>query len=162
MVILNLSWKNYKLCIQPLLFEDLSNFKRVRDNCLLYLHNPRSYSLEETQQWYFRFSDAQRYLSITLDDLFVGYVRISKISIISNKMSCWIGMDLSTDIQGRGLGTFIYKVLFSILQSAGFTSVYLSVLTQNSRALHLYKKLGFEFFSTNETTKETTLMIKYL
>jgi ribosomal protein S18 acetylase RimI-like enzyme len=47
------------------------------------------------------------------------------------------------DYQGRGLGTMLTRHMIDIAREKGLRKVYLKTSTQNLRAIHLYKKMGF-------------------
>ena len=55
-----------------------------------------------------------------------------------------VGLSVKTEKQNRGYGTLLLKSALERLKEEGFSSVVLHVSESNLRALHIYKKLGFQ------------------
>lgn len=140
----------FELAIEPLVYDDLDSFKLIRDSNLEFLHTPRSYTLDETKMWYF--ATNPRYLAIRstypYGEMLVGYIRLNNISFPTIQ----VGMDLHKDWQNRGLGRILYIMLEAELSKMGFTRMHLFVLETNERAVNFYKRLGFQVYSTVQTT----------
>lgn len=54
-----------------------------------------------------------------------------------------LGITVHDDYQDRGIGTALLKHLLGIARTKGLWKVGLTVNTDNERAVHLYKKVGF-------------------
>ena len=61
-----------------------------------------------------------------------------------------LGISIQRDYWGLGLGTHIMTAIFEAARQAGYAQIELSVVTDNERAISLYKKFGFQIFGTNE------------
>lgn len=136
--------------IRKLEKSDLKFLNTLRNECSNeYLHDPNKYSLEETIEW-FQKSKPIFYL-IESDKTPIGYFRTSNIDPISNSM--YIGCDIVKNLRGQGLGFFLYKKFLPFFfEEYNLKHINLEVLSTNSRAIRLYKKLGFE--SVKEKFKE--------
>ena len=55
-----------------------------------------------------------------------------------------LGITIHDDYQNQGLGTLVIKHLLEIAQKKGLKKIYLRVHTENSRAIHVYKKCMFK------------------
>lgn len=53
------------------------------------------------------------------------------------------GITVHDDYQNRGLGIILTNHMIDIARQMGFKKVYLRVVTENERAIHVYKKCGF-------------------
>lgn len=117
---------------------DLSFLNEVRNDCVEYLHDSRTFTLEETKEW-FR-SKRPKYWIIWKGEIRIGYFRTSKYE----NRSIYVGADLHKDYQGKGLGYESYvKFLPFIFNYFDIDTVKLEVFESNNRAINLYKKLGF-------------------
>ena len=57
----------------------------------------------------------------------------------------WLGMSIHDQFQGRGLGRRLLEALLDVADNhLGLTRVELEVLADNTRAIHLYERCGFE------------------
>ncbi len=54
------------------------------------------------------------------------------------------GITVHDDFQNKGLGTALTKHLLHIARKKGLRKINLKVLTQNKKAIHVYKKCGFK------------------
>ena len=126
------------LRIRPLLYDDLPYVKKIRDECLEFIHNNKSISLKDSQTWYL--DNYPPYLVIEKESIIIGYFRISNLK----RHSCYVGLDLMANQRGKGFGFKIYSILIQKLIKIGITDIKLKVLNNNDVALNLYLKLGFE------------------
>jgi RimJ/RimL family protein N-acetyltransferase len=116
---------------------DLEFVNEVRNDCAPFLHDLRTFTLEETKEW---FKTEPQWWIIWHEGKRIGYFRTSN----HKGRSIYIGADLYKDYRDNGLGYESYKEFLPFLfESFDLTSVYLEVLGTNPRAIHLYKKLGF-------------------
>ena len=54
------------------------------------------------------------------------------------------GITIPDNYQNKGLGTILTQYMVDIASSLGLKKVDLMVVAHNSRAIHVYKKIGFE------------------
>jgi len=54
------------------------------------------------------------------------------------------GITVHDDFQNKGLGTALTKHLLHIARKKGLRKITLKVLSQNKKAIHIYKKCGFK------------------
>jgi putative acetyltransferase len=70
-----------------------------------------------------------------------------------------LGITVHDDYQNRGIGTAMLKHLLSIARMKKLRKIWLLVNTDNDRAVHLYKKVGFEI--EGKLSKERCLKGQY-
>jgi ribosomal protein S18 acetylase RimI-like enzyme len=147
--------------IRPMVLSDLDDIKIIRDQCLTFIHDDKSYSLDETIKWFL--NNLPHYLSIIYDDKLVGYFRLSKIT----PNTCYVGMDLHSDYRGKGIALKTYNVVINDLTKYSINTFYLNVLSNNTHAIRLYEYIGFKTITDegiiirkNGDTVSNLLMIK--
>lgn len=69
---------------------------------------------------------------------------------------------IEPEYRGRGIGTAILNALEKELKAQGFKVIILNVFTHNSRAYHLYKKLGYYEVLLGQNELSICYMIKEL
>jgi RimJ/RimL family protein N-acetyltransferase len=108
-----------------------------------FLHDSRTFTFEQTHHWFV--STKPNFWVIWEEDERVGYFRLSNYS--KENHNIYIGADIHPAFAGKGLGYKAYKefmeFLFSNESEYDLNKISLEVLATNSRAIHLYKKLGF-------------------
>lgn len=123
--------------------EDLQFLNETRNGYASeYLHDSRTFTLQETIEWYNKTNP--NYWIIFDEDINerVGYFRLSSYSSINKNI--YIGADISQKFKGKGYGTEAYKKFIPLL--LGFYDLHkisLEVLETNVVAIRLYEKLGF-------------------
>lgn len=72
------------------------------------------------------------------------------INGMSGRMShrAELGISVRKDHWGHGVGTMLMERLIAFAEHAGFEILCLDVRSDNDRAIHLYKKFGFERIAT--------------
>lgn len=127
--------------IKPLQREHVPFLNSVRNECSKeYLHDSRQFSLEDTYKW-FDITKPDFYI-VLLDGVSIGYFRISNYS--ETNKNIYIGMDLHKDYRGKGHSFNAYvKFIPFILNKYNLNKISLEVLSTNTVAFNLYKKLGF-------------------
>lgn len=142
----------------PLSRDDLKFFSEVRNSSAAFLHDPRTFSLEETVAW-FEGVAAGSYWITTLEDEKIGYFRAR---IISTQV--WeIGADLHEEFRGRGLAKEMYREFArQVLEPGGVVDCSLRVLRSNPRAISLYTKLGFKVTLESETDISMSIRVSEL
>ena len=128
------------ISLRPLEFEDIAFTNTVRNLCVEYLHDQTQYSLSEALAWFEGNNDL--FFIISLGDVPVGYFRTSNHSKTNGNI--YLGADIHPDYQGRGIAQTAYPLAMRKLFDELFLhKISLEVLSTNSRAIHLYEKLGF-------------------
>ena len=126
--------------------EDLGFINKIRNGYASeFLHNSDSFSLEETVEW-FNKTNPQYYIINYLGDK-IGYFRLTNFS--DSSKSVYVGADISPEFTGEGLGYKSYLEFIPFLfEKYNLNKINLEVLSTNERAIHLYKKLGFQVEGT--------------
>lgn len=77
---------------------------------------------------------------ILLNDKPIGYFRneLDKFN-----MSAKIGADIAPKYRGNGYASTAYPMFIKLLRNKGYKRIWLEVLSTNTRAISLYRKLGF-------------------
>lgn len=105
-----------------------------------YLHSSKKYSVNETFKWFFK--NFPEYYIIYYSQIPVGYFRTSNYSTENNNI--YIGADIHPDYCGLKLSYKSYiKFIDQLFEEKKLHKISLEVLSSNTRALNLYKKLGF-------------------
>jgi len=130
-----------KLGFRPLTESDIPTLNEIRNECAEeYLHDSRTFTVEQSLEW-FRTTKPD-FWAITLGVQMIGYFRISNYSKVNRNL--YVGADLHKDWRGRGLAYKAYLIFIPfILEKYELHKITLEVLATNTRALNLYKKLGF-------------------
>jgi RimJ/RimL family protein N-acetyltransferase len=128
--------------------KDLKFVNEVRNDCAPFLHDPRTFTLEETKEW---FKTEPQWWIIWHEGKRIGYFRTSNYY----RNFCFIGADLHKDYRGKGLGYQCYQEFMPILSSHYAVNRFLlEVLESNKRAIALYEKLGFQYVIGGEEVIE--------
>ena len=61
----------------------------------------------------------------------------------------YLGMSIRQKYTGMGLGSFMMKIALEQAKANGFEQVELGVYSDNDRARHMYKKMGFKEYGMN-------------
>jgi len=110
-----------------------------------YLHDSRTFNLEQTKEWFTK-TNPEFYIIEYLNKK-IGYFRISNYS--EQNKNLYIGADIHPLFAGKGLGYGAYKDFIPfIFEKYDLHKISLEVLSNNSRAIHLYEKLGFKLEGT--------------
>ena len=105
-----------------------------------FLHDSRIFTVEETREWFF--SNLPDYWIIEESGKPVGYFRISNYSTINKNL--YLGADIHPEYQRKGIAYSSYLIFIPYLfEKYNLNKISLEVLSSNSRAINLYKKLGF-------------------
>jgi RimJ/RimL family protein N-acetyltransferase len=124
--------------------DDLAFINEVRNECAEYLHDPRTFTLEETQQW---FKGEPKFWIIWNDGERIGYFRTSNYT----GKTAYVGADLHKDFRGKGFGYIAYRKFLPYFQNLyDLDAILLEVLETNDRAKYLYNKLGFKEVSRKQ------------
>lgn len=137
-----------KLEIRPIEPYDASWLVNMRneEEVISNLHDPIMYSIESTVQWIKNMPKGSMrwvaYNDVCESGINIGIIRIDHFDTLNR--NCYIGMDICEGFRGQGLSREIYKiVLDKLFQVYNMETIYLEVLANNERAIHIYEKLGF-------------------
>lgn len=134
--------------------------KKDADGMLEWMHDPKVYPYfrfpcEKTDkkgavdficdaQIQFIKGDNRHYAIADNDDNYLGTISLKDIDMES--LNAEFAISLRTAAQGQGTATEATKELLKIaFEEIGLQRVYLNVLSDNERAVHLYEKCGFVF-----------------
>jgi RimJ/RimL family protein N-acetyltransferase len=120
---------------------DLEFLNKVRNEYAKeYLHDSRTFTLEETKNWYYKSNP--EFWMIILDNNTVGYFRLSNYS--KENKNIYIGADIAKEYTGKGIAKDAYnKFIPYAFTIYNLNKISLEVLGTNERAINLYNKLGF-------------------
>ena len=105
-----------------------------------FLHDSTQYSLEQSYNWFKK--NNPNFWIIFIGEEKVGYFRLSNFS--EKNKNIYIGADISQKYSGMGVATESYKKFIPyIFKTFNLNKISLEVLSDNKKAIHLYKKLGF-------------------
>lgn len=123
-------------------YDDVPFLNEIRNECAeLYLHDSRKFSLEDTYNWFSNLNPD--YYIIMYNNNRIGYFRLSNYSIVNKNI--YLGADLHKEWRGKGLAYEAYcKFIPFIFKTYDLNKIKLEVLSNNSVAKNLYKKLGFK------------------
>ncbi len=129
-----------KLNFREMTINDLPEFIEIRNQSKEYLHNNKTFSLDESILW-FNNVKPQFYI-IEMGSKIIGYFRTSNHDL--DKKTLYIGCDLQQKYRGYGLGYKAYVQFLPIIKKQfQLEKIKLEVLSNNTRAINLYHKLGF-------------------
>jgi RimJ/RimL family protein N-acetyltransferase len=119
--------------------EDCEFLNKLRNSCVDYLHDSRTFTVSETLQWFETLKFP--YYIIWKENERVGYIRITLHP--EEKNSIYIGCDIVSDKRKQGIAYQSLTMLLPILFDK-FEKIYAEVLDFNIASLKLYTKLGFK------------------
>jgi len=126
----------------PIQETDLAFVNEVRNECAEYLHDPRTFTLDQTKEW---FKTGPKWWIIWHEGERIGYFRTSNYHEAFNRNTMYIGADLHKDYRGKGLAYEAYQKFIPIVSDQyKLWVILLEVLATNTRAINLYGKLGFQ------------------
>lgn len=129
-----------KISLRPIRIEDAASINRIRNQSVQYLHDNTTFSIESTMRW--MEENHPDWYAILCDGEMVGYFRISNQSAASRNL--YIGADIEESQRGKGIGYESYLIMMErLFKDRQLNKISLEVLSNNDRAFHLYRKLGF-------------------
>ncbi len=118
--------------------EDVPRFLEIRNQSSEFLHNNTQFTLDQATKWFKK--EKPLFYMIILGEKSIGYFRTSNLE----KDSIYIGCDIDPIFRGYKLGQMAYhNFMVMIYDKFNLTNIKLEVLSNNTRAIHLYNKLGF-------------------
>lgn len=129
-----------KISLRSICIEDAASINRIRNQSVEYLHDNTIFSVESTIQWMEK--NCPDWYAIICDGEMVGYFRISNQSEANRNL--YIGADIEESQRGKGIGYDSYLIMMEkLFKERRLNKISLEVLSNNDRAFHLYRKLGF-------------------
>lgn len=90
-------------------------------------------------------------ISAVIDGKIVANAGLTPVSKLEKcKHRSEFGISIQKDYWGYGIGSHIMTGILESAHQAGYKQIELEVVTDNERAVALYKKFGFQIFGTNE------------
>lgn len=125
--------------------------------CDEYLHDSRKFTVEETRSWITETNPL--YFIVTYGNQPIGYFRLSNHS--EENKNIYIGADIHPKYVGLKLAYPMYMSFINfIFDYKQLNKLTLEVLETNTRAINLYKKLGFVY--EGQKRKEVLKNDKYV
>lgn len=146
---------------------DIRFINEVRNSSVSYLHDNRTFTLEETKEWYK--NTKPMWFIIWDTDYFprerIGYFRLSELDSFLRSIN--IGCDIHEIHRNKGYAKKAYPVFMKLLIDLyGIKDFWLEVLENNKVAHKLYKDLGFRYssdyiYEKPDGTKEKSIYMRY-
>lgn len=145
--------KNNEFFLRNISKKDLNFLMKLRNSpdTAEHLGDNRKVTIESQKNWYKKIavaSDCQYYI-FEMKDLKeksiekIGMVRITGIDFLNRSMC--VGGDIQVEYRGRGYSKIMFELIFKLgFTVLNFHKLWLLVLTNNQRAINLYKKVGFK------------------
>ncbi len=97
-------------------------------------------------------SDTNVFLIGFLDGAYVGNCSLMGKTLLRQKHRASMGIALKQRFTGVGIGTAMMEKIIALATEMGYEQLELEVVANNERAIHLYKKMGFEIYGTFPST----------
>jgi len=134
---MNIELVNYSKIFLELSWDWLSDPEiRVLTNTPIFTKN-------EQRIWFDSLNNRKDYIiwGIQVDNTPIGACRLKKITDKDCEFWCYIG---EKKFWGKGIGTKVLEILINLAKNKNLSSIWLVVLKNNIRAIHLYEKFGFK------------------
>lgn len=150
------------MIVREIRLEDAEQFLNLTKNIdqsgfMLYEPGERTTTIEEQQRIINRIlnEDNSNIFVAEINDQLVGYLVAIGGNVTRNKHCAYLVLGVGDDYQGRGIATKLFETLFNWAKGVGITRLELTVIKNNVKAIHLYRKMGF----IEEGEKVNSLMI---
>ena len=122
-------------------------FSSISDNTLEFL--PEGFSRERVEGWFKEIDYSKAIPILGFVEMEEGTRMVSSSSLGFKKTDIYkhratFGITVHDDYQGKGLGKLLTQYMLDIAAEQGVKKVELSVVAHNERAIHIYKKMGYE------------------
>ena len=124
---------------------DFKFFAQVRRDSSFYLDDANDFEAHEVKK--FLEINSINYNIVSVAGVPVGYLRQKIVKCESIRLQS-VGLDLALQHRGKKLAIPIYQKLIKEKNKGGLPIV-LWVLDFNTRAIHIYEKLGFKFLKSS-------------
>lgn len=141
---------NEKIFIKKLELKDAFEIKKwgSHNNELLIDYDLGKFNLENLKIWYStkKTNILNKYFAIYINNKMIGYIGIKEINYL--KKSSVLGLVLDPNFVSKGYGFKIMRLFFKYyFEELKMKSMSLDVNEFNERAIKLYEKLGFKYFT---------------
>lgn len=89
-------------------------------------------------------SDKSLLLVAEVDDQLIALANIATLSQAKQNHVAELGISIVKEYWGYGIGKILLEELINFAQEVGIKILTLEVVTENTRAIHLYQSYGFE------------------
>lgn len=129
-----------EITLRSVCVDDAEAINRIRNQSAEFLHDNTKFSIESTKKW--MKDQVVDWHAIELDGKMIGYFRLSNWSMENRHI--YIGADIEESHRGKGIGTVSYIMMMEkLFKERRLNKISLEVLSSNTRAYELYKRLGF-------------------
>ena len=140
----SITCKNDNICLCPMTAAQSELYRQLRNRDEVRCSFVSTDIITEEQQktWFEKYlSNNKDYMfSILHGQEFVGGCSLYNISDNRCEFGRFI---IAPEFSGRGYGKIVLSLVFSIARELEIKTIILSVLANNSKALHLYESMGF-------------------
>lgn len=131
--------------LEKMELEDCPFLNALRNECVDFLHDSRTFTVEQTKEWFKTLSIP--YYIIWVNNERAGYVRLSNYE----NNSIYIGCDISPNHRRKGIAYMALSMIIPrICSELSINKIYAEVLAYNLASENLYRKLGFQLESVKK------------
>lgn len=114
------------------------------DECSLTVESESNFIVKKEK------SDREALLLAIVDDKIVGFIGLDSLGNIHKlRHRCSTGLAIISEYCSLGLGYQLMEACISLARDAGYKQMELDVVSDNYKAIGLYKKCGFEEYGRN-------------
>ena len=122
-------------------------FSSLSDETLTYL--PQGFTRERVEGWFTDIDYDKALPILGFVETEEGCKMVTSAVLVFQKEEIYkhkatFGISVHDNYQNKGLGHILTEYMLEIAKSCGLKKVELTVVTHNTRAIHLYEKFGFE------------------
>ncbi len=132
----------------------LATLNKVREETdfLLYYPEEKSFNTEEEIDFLEKkkLSSSEIQICAIVEDKIIGLAGISSIGPMEKvRHRAEFGISIEKEFWGLGVGNALTKICIECAKSTGYRQMELEVVKENSNAIKMYRKLGFEEYGRN-------------